>query len=294
MNMSDMDLSQPKRSNLVKNDTRELLKKQTKGSYSCRLFSKLRNTPTPPKPAIKASFYQKYITKPKRNPAERCATPPKPKEKANQWIKEYDIWNMLLQAFEGKCKGNSRLQFSKDIGVRDSNDQIRLIQNRDELDAQVLVDSNGLLTQVRDLINPNESEANVSMKIKFKLVPVVERIILVTNTVESEYKFANQTEDINNNDIKYEKTVKEGNVSKPVAETMAPSDIHIYEEIDDINLDKTITNKPSKMEYTNFCENLTTDASSTFISSEDKENLTYPPLVVSRQRLVFICMDLFF
>lgn len=299
-NMSEMD-SYSDWSKVMLNDSKELRKKQSRnnaGKYSRRLFSKLRNSPTPYKLRSKKTFYQRYIPyKPKSGFSSQKSAPKTAKQNCgSEWKKEYDVWNMIVQALDQSLLNNHKVNWpNKVIGIRDSNDKIRLIQNRDELQKQILVSPNGLRTHLKDLFNADDSTADISLKMKFKLVPVVESIILVNKSIETPYTLAKDDNsiDINNNDMECQ-----NNENVEVKNVLEEEDtlinfVNNHESTGNIICDKTLTNTScSTWEYSEFCNDCTSAASSTLISDEtesyscllhDKENI---PLFFATARYV--------
>lgn len=309
-NMSGMD-SYRNWSKAILNDSKELRKKQSRdnaGKYSRRLFSKMRNSPTPYKLRSKKTFYQRYMPyKPKSGLSSQKSVPKTAKQNcANEWKKEYDVWNMIVQALDQSLLNNHKVNWpNKVIGIRDSNDKIRLIQNRDELQKQILVAPTGLRTHLKDLFNADDSTADISLKMKFKLVPVVESIILVNKSVETPYTLAEDDNaiaiDINNNDMECKNNENVDEKKELEEEDTLINFVNNHESTGNINYDKTLTNTScSTWEYSEFCNDFTPAASSTLISDDtesysclmhEKENI---PLFFATARYVALrnlCFD---
>lgn len=291
--MSDLDITYPNWPKVLLNDTKELKKKQSKNSnqrYSRRLFSKLKNSPTPYKARSKPAFYQRYMAKPKTvSSSPKIATKKSKQNIGSEWKKEYDVWNMIVQALDQSLLDNHKVNWiNKAIGIRDSADKIRLIQNREELQQQILVDSMGFKTHLKDLLNANDSTDDISVKMKFKLVPVVESIILVNKSTETPYMFSKDDNEINNNDMQC--TNNEHKIEEEEDETLIN-----YDNNDDNTVYTTCSNTPENLtcstwEYTEFCSGILPIASSTFISNEHISYLSYDeqsiPLLNSPNRYV--------
>ncbi|XP_031628452.1 uncharacterized protein LOC116344165 [Contarinia nasturtii] len=270
------DIMNNRWSKIVLNDTKELVKKNKNNSkkYSRRLFSKLKTTPKP-------KLYQKYSSKPKRHSIGRNDTAKKSKLNFGaQWKTEYDVWNMIMQALERNLPDKVNW-VSKEIGIRDASDKIQLIQHRDELNQQILVCPNGMKTQLKDLMSQDDS---ISLNIKFQLVPVVEKITIVNNSNEKSYMFADDAKDINNNVEEPTLAINYSTLFGSITDNTFDT-IGSVGSFDTIYTDseKTITNSTcSTWEYSEFCDDLMPEASSTFIADEieniqfisnDKENI---------------------
>lgn len=275
---TDMKIQDSKLSRMLLNDTKELLKKHSiygTTGYSRRLFSKLNKSPTSAKVPSISSYYKKYMTRSKR-PGHQLT--PKISKKNDGWKKEYDIWNMIVQAFDKSVLNNNQ-QFDwpmNEIAVRDSNNNIRLIQNRHELNEQILVSSNGSTHQITDVINPNDSTENVSLKIKYKLVPVIEFLTVVKNSTEISYEFDENVQDINNNNMECVSD-KENEKELKVEKTLTP-DQEIYngcyfQNTMDATCDPTAVNMSAlTWEYSDFCGDIPPGAQSSIIEDEKENN----------------------
>lgn len=298
--MSEMDVFNRRWSKVFLNDTTELVKrnKNNPKKYNRRLFSKMKNSPV-----AKPKFYRKYLSKPISSPADE----PVKKSKlniGNQWKKEYDVWNMIVQSIDQNLSDKHKVNWvNKEIGVRNGDDKVQLIQHRDDLDKQILISSNGKKAYLKDLMNPNDSSDNISLNIKFKLVPIVEKISIVNKCSETSYKFAENDNEINNNimDIKMENNSYEFIENVPTLmnsydSLCSRSCCNTSEFIDSIgscstlmntiftSSDRTLTNSTcTTWDYSEFCYDIMPDASSTFISDahgnmplyslDEKENI---------------------
>lgn len=269
-------------SKVLLNDSTELLKKRSKRSSSGhrrRLFSKLKDLPIPVvKVQSKSNFYKKYMNRSKRS-SYRQMTPKVCKERIiNQCKKEYDVWNVIVDVFEQnfnlKTIPNKAMWPMNELGIRDSNNDIRLIQNRDELNEQILVSSNGSVRQVKGLINPNDDRENVSLKIKYKFIPIIESLTVVRNSIETSYEFTENAYDINNN----MECISQNENDFNDEETLANKSI--FQDTADISCDTTIINmSDSAWEYSEFCSSILEDAQSTVIM-EEKESI---PVVAQKR-----------
>ncbi|XP_055305280.1 uncharacterized protein LOC129569985 [Sitodiplosis mosellana] len=278
-NMSNMDISYPIWSKVLLNDSKELRKKQSKdsaGTYSRRLFSKLNHSSSTPKKRSKPTFYQRYQKARKGSSSKKTATKESKQNIGSEWKKEYDVWNMIVQALDQSLLKNHKVNWPKKvIGIRDSNDKIRLIQNREELQQQILVASTGLKSRLKDLLNANDSTSDISLKMKFKLVPVVESLTIVNKSTETSYMFAVGDNEINNNDMQCENNEIENEpIENELEENQTLIDfVNNHESTGNITCDKTLVNTTcSTWEYSDFYDGIVPAASSTFVSDE-KENI---------------------
>lgn len=278
--MSDMDMSYPNFSNVLMNDSAELRKKQSKnyaGKYNRRLFSKLNDSSPIANKRSKPAFYQRY-QRSKKGPLSQKMMPKKRKQNSGgAWKKEYDIWNMIVQTLDEGLLKNHKVNWPKKvIGIRDSNDKIRLIQNREELQQQILVASTGTKSQLIDLLNANDSTADFSLKLKFKLVPVVESLTIVNKSTEKSFVFADNN-DINNNDAQCENMVIENEAieNESDEDRTLMNSVNNHESTANITCEKTLVNTTcSTWEYSDFCGDIIPAASSTFIENDGKEQHT--------------------
>lgn len=290
--MSDMDISYPHFSNVLMNDSKELRKKQPRncvGKYNRRLFSKLNNSSPIPNKRSKPAFYKRY-QRTKKGTLSQKMTPKKPKTNiGGEWKKEYDIWNMIVQTLdEGLLKNHKVNWAEKVIGIRDFNHKIRLIQNREELQQQILVASTGTKSQLKDLLNANDSTADFALKFKFKLVPVVESLTIVNKSTEKSFVFADNN-DINNNDIQCENMVIENEAieNKLDEDRTLVNSVNNHESTANIICDKTMVNTTcSTWEYSDFCGDIVPAASSTFIENDEKEN--HPILLHEKENTPYL------
>lgn len=273
-----MDISYPNFSNVLTNDSTELRKKQSRncvGKYNRRLFSKLNNSSPIRNKRSKPTFYQRYQGIKKGSSSQKVLQK-KPKQHiGGEWKKEYDIWNMIVQTLDEGLLKNHKVNWPKKvIGIRDSNDKIRMIQNREELQQQILVASTGTKSQLKDLLNANDSTADFSLKLKFKLVPVVESLTIVNKSTEKSFVFADNN-DINNNDVHCENMAIENEAIENELDedrTLVNS-VNNHESTANITCDKTAVNTTcSTWEYSDFCGDIIPAASSTFIENGEKEN----------------------
>lgn len=264
-NISNMNISHYNWSRWIYNDSRELVKKQPKNR---QMRSKQKNSPTPKKFSFKTNFYQKYVRKSKKNPSFEYSTPQKSIKTTNKgWNKEYNVWSMIMQALEQSMLNGQKMNWAgEEFGVRDTTDTIRFVKNREQLNQLLLTSSNGSKTHANDLFNLNDSDENVSLRIKFKLVPVIEGLTVVNGSTETPYTFGTGAKDINNNDNKGE--------FLEISQTLTFDGPTLDLNVDDS--DTTVTNATSSSEYTDFFDDIQTKASSSFIS--DKENR---PIVAS-------------
>lgn len=272
----DMDgmITQFDWSKVFLNDSRELAKKQTRTSgYSRRLFSKMKRTSTPAKHRARSSIYHKYLARSKRTSSGKTnSTKNFTKRIGNDQKPENDMWNMIQQAIQQSLQSKFQIETSNncDIAVLNSNDNIRLIQNRQELNEQILVSSNGMKTRVKDFANPNDYTENMLYKVQYRLVPVIESLAVVNNSIETTYKFVENAKDINNNGNETHMVLNE-HFDRTEISTDNTYPNTTYEDDDD----KTITNTSElSWEYSDFQNDISPEVASTFIS-EEKENIPF-------------------
>lgn len=297
-NCSEMDSSYPKWSKVMLNDSKELRKKQSRDcgrKYNRRLFSQMKSTPIPNRLRSKPAFYQRYMAKPRRGtPSNQKTAPKQPKPNTgSEWKKEYDVWNMIVQALDQSLLTNHKVNWpNKVIGIRDSNDNIQLIHNREELQQQALVASNGLRTHFNDLLNANDSNDDFSLKMKFKLVPVLETLTLVNESTETPYTFAGDINDLNNNNnvmqCEHFEVNKVDGEKEDSKEDDTLNNVNNHESTQNITCEKTLTNDScstwetcsdvDSYDYSLFCNDITPASSSTFIS--DGNDMEITPAVV--------------
>lgn len=270
-NISNMNVYQYNWSRWIYNDSRELFKKQSKNR---QIFSKPKNSSTPKKFGFKTNFYQKHVRKPKKASSFEKWTPQKsPKTTNKGWKKEYNVWSMIMQALEQNMLNGQTVNWAdNEFGVRDTTDTIRFVKNREELNQLILFSSNGVKTHANNLINLNDSDENVSLRIKFKLVPVVEGLTVVNGSTETPYTFGTGANEINNNDNKEEFVENSQTLTSDGCPTLNL-------DLDDSEFDTTITNTTPTSEYSNFVDDIQTKASSSFISQDENK-----PIVSSSKR----------
>lgn len=119
-----------------------------------------------------------------------------------EWKKEYDTWNMMTETLNQQLISTHRIhRGSNCIGIQDSNqhNNIQLIHDRQQFNQLMLIDDeNGMKIRAKNLINPNDSESSFSLKLNFRLIPVIEGITVERNYVKSSYNF-NTDGNVNNN-----------------------------------------------------------------------------------------------
>lgn len=167
--------------------------KKPRQLYSRRLLSKPR----------KSVPFQRIFSRP--NYGRRV--PPRPNkvrdQKKNEWKKEYDTWNMMTETLNQQLISMHRIhRGSNCIGIQDSNQHtnIQLIHDRQQFNQLVLIDDkNGMKIHAKNLIDPNDSESSFSLKLNFRLIPVIEGITVERNYVKTSYNFNTNGNENNNN-----------------------------------------------------------------------------------------------
>lgn len=121
-----------------------------------------------------------------------------------------------------------------------------------------------------NIVNDRKPENEVwNMIQQYRLVPTIENLAVVNNSIEKTYKFIENAIDINNNGNESHITLNEhtdrtSSIDNTYSDTT-------YEDADD----RTITNTSSlSWEYSDFQNDISPEAASTFIS-EEKENIPF-------------------
>lgn len=119
----------------------------------------------------------------------------------NEWKKEYDTWNMITETVNQQLISTHQIhRRTNDIGIQDNQtDNIQLIHDRQQFNQLMLVDKNGLKIRAENLIDPNDSDSSFSLKLNFRLIPVIEGITIAKDYVERSYTFDAGVNE-NNND----------------------------------------------------------------------------------------------
>lgn len=218
-----------------------------------------------------------------------------PKKSNIGWKSEYDLLNMITYSVNKELVSGPRWN-GNNIGIRTSQNQIQLIENLNEFNQQFLIDANGNTVQAKDIIQPNDLLTENCLRIKYKLVPVIESFTLIKNNcpVENEYKICTGTADCNNNNNDNENN--NHNYDNPLA--IHSDDIDKIEakcDTDDVTITATedsqfesyeplvssnssIEYVPSKeFDYSDFLSSIQTSVSSTFILDESLVLITTSP-----------------
>lgn len=103
------------------------------------------------------------------------------------------------------------------IGIQDSNhiNNIHLINDRQQFNQLMLVDKDGTKVCAKNLIDPNDSGSSFSLKLNFRLIPVIEGITVARNSVKSSYDMdvdANGNNDNNETDFDAVEAIKMNNI----------------------------------------------------------------------------------
>lgn len=259
------------------NDSRSLVKMRKHCGLRRRarqLNTKLK-TPTPSKRAFKMPPNRRLPDTPKRFSSSRKMSARKltPK-KTDEWQQEYDIWNMMTQTLDQHLLANHKIIWdNQEIGIRDSTNKIRLIQNRQQLNQQIFVNSDGKRTHAKDLINPNESNSNIALRIKFRLVPVMQGFTIEDDFNTQSYVFDADNNEMNNNDIECKNMQSDQEIESDLERTLTSESEYHPDNDEDLNntCDETITNISVVGNYSDFVDGLFDGASSTLIA--EKENV---------------------
>lgn len=163
---------------------------------SRRLMAKLRKTSMPHRQVFgRPKFGQKFVKRiNKANDRNN-----------NGWKEKYETWNLVTETLKHHMVSNHKIhRDNDDIGILNSHtNTIQLIHDRQQFNQLMLVDSNGLTAYAKNVIDPNgsgSSGSKRSLKLKFRLIPVIEGITVANNCVESTYTFGAGINENNNND----------------------------------------------------------------------------------------------
>lgn len=219
--------------------------------------------------------------------------------KSNGWKSEYDLLNMITYSVNKELVSGSRWN-GNDIGIRTSQNQIQLIENLNEFNQQFLVDANGNTVQAKDIIRKDDLLTENCLRIKYKLVPVIESFTLVENgcSVGTEYRICTKTTDCNNNNNNdnHNNNNKDNNhnYNKPLAKsdvidrngsesdtndvTVTPTDDSHFDSYEPLvssmsSIEYVSSDVP---EYPDFLTSIQTSASSTFILDQSPISLSTP------------------
>lgn len=266
-------------------------------SSNRRLFSKM-NYPALKKQSSTVNARRRYITRSKRYLAKRKVIPkhsPIP-----EWKTECDVWNMVMDTLALNASAVKSTNWVRDmIGVRDSNQNIRLINNRQEFNHHVMVDSNGVNAQIDELFGHSAADNSVTVKIKF--VPVIEGFTVKNDSGETSYFFDAGTNknDINNNteecddiQIQWDESAASNDDTLIPSDHNSSDDDYYYTTATESSassqntdvfglttqMDFTVVSEysSSAMDYSEFLDALVPDFSSTFIE-DDTENQPFVP-----------------
>lgn len=173
------------------------------------------------------------------------------------WRSEYDLLNMITNSVDRKMKETQQNKWKgKTIGIQTSDKRIQLIENLTELNQQILIDSKRKCVKAKDVIQKSDKIVGNALRIKYKLVPVIEGFTLVKNSIPIEYKFSNdnvESVDENNNNALYDITMKPTGKNQSTRYQIANA---------------TSFDIESTADYSDFASSLTDNASSTFISDK--------------------------
>lgn len=120
----------------------------------------------------------------------------------NHWKKENDTWNTITETLNHQLISTHQIhRRNNDIGIQDNQtNNIQLIHDRQQFNQLMLVDKNGSKICAENLIDPNESDSSFTVKLNFRLIPVIEGITIAKDYVESSYIFDAGINENNDND----------------------------------------------------------------------------------------------
>lgn len=121
--------------------------------------------------------------------------------KANECKKKCGTWDVMTEALNQQLISTHKIhRGSNCIGIQDSNqhNKIQLIHDREQFNQLMLIDANGKKINAKNLIDPNDANSRFSLKLNFRLIPVIEGITVA----KSSYDFdAGDNENNSNNNI---------------------------------------------------------------------------------------------
>lgn len=181
-----------------------------------------------------------------------------------------DVWNIIAKATNST---------KNRIGIEAINDKIHFVENPKELQEQVLIDINGNKINIADLFQSHDPLAGDSMKIKFKLIPVIDGFSLKKNSIEHQYKFidrVNHENEINNN--KNNDNKENFTSIEDIEDSTMKSDdittITINSTIEETSVISDDTFESSFCDYAEFNNNVA--ASSSIIAGAKDDNASTP------------------
>lgn len=100
---------------------------------------------------------------------------------------------MMTETLNQQLISTHRIQRGTNcIGIQDSNQNncIQLIHDRQQFNRLMLQnDKNGMQICAKNLIDPNDLDSSFSLRLNFRLIPVIEGITVERNYVKSSYNF---------------------------------------------------------------------------------------------------------
>lgn len=225
------------------------------------------------KPPQKKRLYQ--TNKNRNQSPTKCKMWPvqnvKPPKNYNKFV-DHDVWNIIANVLNSS---------ENQIGIEAINDKIHFVTNPRELQEQVLIDTSGNKINIANLFQSHDLLAGDSLKIKFKLIPVIDGFSLKKKSIENHYKFidtehnhGNNANEINNNGNNKENYVES---IEEIDDSTLKSD-----DITTITINSTMEEPSSFFEdsfesncdYAEFNDNVV--ASSSVILEEKDNNLLTP------------------
>lgn len=170
---------------------------------STRLLSKLQKKPTTP---YKSKPYQRIFGGLKKGRKVTSKVNKSYNRNMNEWKQEYNTWDMITDTLNQQLVSNQQIhRGSNDIGIHNGQtNNVRVIHDRQQFNQLFVIDSDGMRKRAENLMGSYDSNSSVSMKLKFRLIPVIEGITVTNNQIESLYKFDAVINEKNNNEIDLE------------------------------------------------------------------------------------------
>lgn len=261
---------------------------------SCALFRRKQMEQVNKQHWIEHSAFKKNKRVPRRFFNESNKKKPAKPTKSNGWKSEYDLLNMITYSVNKELVTGPHWN-GRNIGIRTSQNQVQLIENLNEFNQQFLIDANGNTVQAKDIMQPNDLLMENCLRIKYKLIPVIESFTLVKNgcSVGTEYKMCTETADCNNNNHNNNKN-NNHNYNNSLANSDDIDKIGTESDTDDVTLTpvedsqfesyeplvssiSSIEYVPSDIpDYSDFMNSIQTSASSTFVHDESTVSVSTP------------------
>lgn len=172
------------------------------------------------------------------------------------------------------------------IGIQTLQNFVQLMENSNEFNKLSLIDSKGNFHRIDQIIQPDDDFVDNSLQIKYKMVPVIESIKMMKNSVETEYKFCNEINDDNNNDVKCEDNCYDSVVNVIIDDTQFESTKEDnYEEclesLIEISSSSDESKNSSGLLYSEFLSSIPVRPRSIFISTPHNKFVIFINVFIS-------------